>query len=157
MAYLSCHLDVCQCLHATTIALAWQDQLVGEPIHFSRVSVITASNPTICSKCLIFVSFSGFGTGVALSAVFIAVQASVDKSQVAPAISALYLASGFGTVVGLAAVSATFQAGLKSTLQARLLGMHLSQELRSEVYYLLKLFSADNLTNCDQDFRKGTG
>ncbi|KAK2597096.1 hypothetical protein N8I77_012964 [Diaporthe amygdali] len=75
----------------------------------------------------------GFGTGIALSAVFIAVQASVDKSQVAPAISALYLASGFGTVVGLAAVSATFQAGLRSTLEARLMDMHLGQELRSEI------------------------
>lgn len=80
---------------------------------------------------------SGFGTGIALSAVFIAVQASVDKSQVAPAISALYLASGFGTVVGLAAVSATFQAGLRSTLEARLMDMHLGQELRSEVCCLL--------------------
>ncbi|POS71965.1 major facilitator superfamily transporter [Diaporthe helianthi] len=75
----------------------------------------------------------GFGTGVALSAVFIAVQASVNKSQVAPAISALYLASGFGTVVGLAAVSATFQTGLRSTLEARLMSMHLNEESRSEI------------------------
>lgn len=57
----------------------------------------------------------------------------MNKSQVAPAISALYLASGFGTVVGLAAVSAAFQTGLRGTLEARLVNMRLSEELRSEV------------------------
>ena len=88
---------------------------------------------------------------------FIAVQASVDKSQVAPAISALYLASGFGTVVGLAAVSATFQAGLRSTLQARLLRMHLSQELQSEVCRFLRFYGAQILIDRVKDPGKGAG
>ncbi|KUI57106.1 Vacuolar membrane amino acid uptake transporter fnx2 [Cytospora mali] len=75
----------------------------------------------------------GFGTGVALSAVFIAVQASVDKARLAPAVSTLYLCQGFGAIVGLAAVSAAFQAGLRSTLQSRLVEMHLDADLRNEI------------------------
>ncbi|ROV95903.1 hypothetical protein VSDG_05240 [Cytospora chrysosperma] len=75
----------------------------------------------------------GFGTGVALSAVFIAVQASIDKAHLAPAVSTLYLAQGFGCVVGLAAVSAAFQAGLRGTLETRLVQMNLDAELRDEI------------------------
>lgn len=55
MAHLSCRIDVCQWLHATTIALARQDKLVGEPVHFPMVSVITVRNPMISNKFLIFV------------------------------------------------------------------------------------------------------
>ncbi|ROW07674.1 hypothetical protein VMCG_03348 [Cytospora schulzeri] len=75
----------------------------------------------------------GFGTGVALSAVFIAVQASVQKAHLAPAVSSLYLSQGFGCVVGLAAVSAAFQAGLRGTLEARLVQLNLDAELRDEI------------------------
>lgn len=78
-------------------------------------------------------TISGFGTGVALSAVFIAIQASVDKAHLAPAVSSLYLSQGFGCVVGLAAVSAVFQAGLRGTLETRLVQLHLDAELRDEV------------------------
>jgi hypothetical protein len=70
---------------------------------------------------------------VALSAVFIAVQASIDKAHLAPAVSSLYLSQGFGCVVGLAAVSAAFQAGLRGTLETRLVQMNLDAELRDEV------------------------
>lgn len=76
---------------------------------------------------------SGFGSGVAQSAVFVAVQAAVDKSHLAPAISMLYLAQGLGGVLGLAGTSAAFQAGLRATLESRLIGLHLDADLRSEV------------------------
>lgn len=70
---------------------------------------------------------------MALSAVFIAVQAAVDKSHLAPAVSMLYLAQGLGGVVGIAASSAVFQAGLRATLESRLIGLHLDADLRNKV------------------------
>lgn len=75
----------------------------------------------------------GFGTGLAFSALFIAVQAAVDKTHIAPAVSMLYLSQGFGIVVGIAAASAAFQAGLRSTLDGRLGQLHLAPTLRDEV------------------------
>lgn len=84
---------------------------------------------------------------MALSAVFIAIQASVDKAHLAPAVSSLYLAQGFGCVVGLAAVSAAFQAGLRGTLETRLVQMHLDAELRDEVGQLwIPFIQTDELT-----------
>lgn len=70
---------------------------------------------------------------MAFSALFIAVQVAVDKSHIAPAVSMLYLAQGFGIVVGLAASSAVFQAGLRSTLEGRLIYLHLDAGVRDEV------------------------
>lgn len=85
------------------------------------------------STWLILLSISGFGTGVAFSSVFIAVQASVDRSHMAPAISMLYLAQGFGALVGLAASSAVYQAGLRAALEGRLMQLNLDASLRDEV------------------------
>lgn len=76
---------------------------------------------------------SGFGTGVAFSAVFVAVQAAVDRAHIAPAVSMVYLAQGFGGIVGLAASSAVFSAGLRATLEGRLVNLHLDAGLRNEV------------------------
>lgn len=78
-------------------------------------------------------STSGFGSGVALGSVFTAVQASVDKSHIAPAISMLYLAQGLGCLVGLTASSAVYQAGLRATLEGRLILLNLDASLRDEV------------------------
>ncbi|KAK7744070.1 hypothetical protein SLS53_003588 [Cytospora paraplurivora] len=75
----------------------------------------------------------GFGTGMAMSATFTSVQASVDRAHLSPAVSALFLSSGLGAVVGLAAVSATFQAGLRSTLESRLLLLDLDAGVRDEI------------------------
>lgn len=81
---------------------------------------------------------------MALSAVFTAVQASVDRAHLAPAVSSLYLSQGFGCVVGLAAVSAVFQAGLRGTLEARLARLGLGGDLRDEVCGLCRNLD-DNL------------
>lgn len=68
-----------------------------------------------------------------LSAIFIAVQASVDKAHMAPAVSVVYLAQGLGVILGLAATSAVYQAGLRSTLEDRLINLHLDADLRNQV------------------------
>lgn len=68
-----------------------------------------------------------------MSAVFIAVQAAVEKKHLAPAVSMLYLAQGLGAVVGIAGSSAVFQAGLRATLEGRLIRLHLDSALRDEV------------------------
>lgn len=67
------------------------------------------------------------------SALFIAVQAAVDKAHIAPAVSMLYLAQGFGAVVGIAASSAVYQAGLRSTLESRLIDLGVDANVRDEV------------------------
>lgn len=76
---------------------------------------------------------SGFGTGVTMNALFTAVQVSVDRAHIAPAVSMVFLASGLGTVLGLAASSAVYQAGLRSTLESRLVYQHLDADLRNRV------------------------
>lgn len=78
-----------------------------------------------------------------MSAIFIAVQASVDKAHMAPAVSLVYLAQGLGAVLGLAASSAVYQAGLRSTLESRLIQLHLDADLRNEVSVF---FSASHTT-----------
>lgn len=60
-------------------------------------------------------------------------QAAVDKSHIAPAVSMLYLAQGFGAVVGIATSSAVYQAGIRSTLETRLIQLHLDASVRDEV------------------------
>lgn len=71
-----------------------------------------------------------------MSAIFISIQVSVDKAHMAPAVSMVYLAQGLGAVLGLAASSAVYQAGLRSTLETRLLHLHVGAELRDEVIAL---------------------
>lgn len=60
-------------------------------------------------------------------------QAAVDKSHIAPAVSMLYLAQGFGSVVGIAGSSAVYQAGIRSTLENRLIQLHIDASVRDEV------------------------
>lgn len=74
---------------------------------------------------------------MAFSALFVAVQAAVDKSHIAPAVSMLYLAQGFGGIVGLAASSAVYQAGLRATLEGRLVHLHIDASIRDEVRHYL--------------------
>jgi MFS family permease len=58
----------------------------------------------------------GFGTGIAQSALFIALQASVEKENMAVAASALYLSAGVGFVSGMAGVAAVLAMGVRSGL-----------------------------------------
>ncbi len=67
---------------------------------------------------------SGFGTGIAQSAVFISLQAVIqDPSHLAPAISFMYLSSTLAVTLGLPLGNAVMQTVLRRTLRARLLGL----------------------------------
>jgi hypothetical protein len=64
----------------------------------------------------LFVFFGGFATGIAGSAVFVDLAASVEESEMAIASSGLYLSSNIGSVAGITAVSAVFSNSLKAKL-----------------------------------------
>lgn len=64
----------------------------------------------------LFVFFGGFATGIAGSAVFVGLAASVEESEMAIASSGLYLSSNVGSVAGVTASSAIFSNSLKSKL-----------------------------------------
>lgn len=63
---------------------------------------------------------SGFGTGISLSAVFIALQAAIDPKDKAVAISGLFLSSPIGSILGMAAGNAMMQAIMPVDLASRL-------------------------------------
>ncbi len=77
---------------------------------------------------------SGFGMGIVQSAVFMALQVAVEKSQVAPAVSTLYLSSGIGAIVGLASMSAVLQEALRRSLINYLGALGLDPAQQAEVY-----------------------
>jgi hypothetical protein len=64
----------------------------------------------------LFVFPGGFATGVAQSAVFVALAASVDTRDMAVASSGFYLAGSIGSVAGIASASAIFTARLRAEL-----------------------------------------
>ncbi|KAK4201707.1 putative multidrug resistance protein [Triangularia verruculosa] len=63
---------------------------------------------------------SGFGTGIAQSAVFISLQAVVDPAHAAPSISFMYLSSTIALTMGLSVSNAVMQAALRRSLFNRL-------------------------------------
>ncbi|KAL2061394.1 hypothetical protein VTL71DRAFT_7667 [Oculimacula yallundae] len=71
----------------------------------------------------------GFGTGVAFSATFIALTASVERGDMAVAMSGLYLCSGLGFVLGVAGASAVQIVTLKDLLVKALDGVDGSREM----------------------------
>lgn len=73
-------------------------------------------------QCL-FVFFGGLATGIAHSAIFVAVTAGVGEEKMAIAGSGLYLSGNIGAVAGVAAGSALFQTSLRRYLFASLDGM----------------------------------
>ncbi|KAG7136145.1 Vacuolar membrane amino acid uptake transporter fnx2 like protein [Verticillium longisporum] len=75
----------------------------------------------------------GFGQGVAISAVFVSVQAAVDARHKAAAISGLYLCTTVGMIVGLATVSAVVMGTMKAALDARLVAMGLTEAARKHI------------------------
>jgi hypothetical protein len=76
---------------------------------------------------------SGFGTGLAFSATFIALQASVKRDEIAISTGGLYTASAIGMVVGIAA-SSTVQLGtLRAALEASLGGLSGGRAVRNSV------------------------
>ncbi|KAI1779830.1 MFS general substrate transporter [Hypoxylon cercidicola] len=62
----------------------------------------------------------GFGTGVSLNAVFVALQAAIDPKDKAAAISGLYLSTPIGSILGMAACNAAMQAVMPVDLASRL-------------------------------------
>ena len=76
---------------------------------------------------------SGFGTGIAQTAVFTSIQASIDKRQRAPALAGMYLMLQLGLIVGLAAVSATVMETVRWRLDVLLGGLGLDASTRYEV------------------------
>ncbi|KAM0273873.1 hypothetical protein ACHAQH_008168 [Verticillium albo-atrum] len=75
----------------------------------------------------------GFGQGVAISSVFVSVQAAVDGRHKAAAISGLYLCTSVGMIVGLATVSAVVMGTMKAALEASLVGMGIGSAARAEI------------------------
>ncbi|KKY14751.1 putative major facilitator superfamily [Diplodia seriata] len=73
---------------------------------------------TVCtSACYVLMLLSGFGTGMAASALFIAMTASVAPAHVAIASSTMYLAGGVGALVGMASSAAVLQTIVHRGLQ----------------------------------------
>ncbi|KAH6648635.1 major facilitator superfamily transporter [Truncatella angustata] len=68
----------------------------------------------------------GLGTGMAQSALFVALQASIDPKDRAPATSALFLVGPTGATVGMAIGSALIVRGLRNGLFARLTALGLN-------------------------------
>ncbi|KAK3989764.1 major facilitator superfamily domain-containing protein [Cladorrhinum sp. PSN332] len=71
---------------------------------------------------------SGFGTGVAQSAVFISLQAVVDPAHMAPAVSFMYLSSTIALTMGLSVSSAVEGVTLRWMLGHKLAGLGLGAE-----------------------------
>ncbi|CAG9977193.1 unnamed protein product [Clonostachys byssicola] len=71
----------------------------------------------------LLVFFGGFGTGIAHSAIFVAIAAGVDEEHMAIASSGLYLSTSVGAVTGISAGSAVMQAVLRPTLEKSLVGV----------------------------------
>lgn len=76
---------------------------------------------------------SGFGTGIAQSAVFISLQAAIHPQHKAAAASGLFLTWPVGMTLGLAAVSATMLDVLRKTLDARLIQLGIAAAERDVV------------------------
>lgn len=71
---------------------------------------------------------SGFGTGIAQSALFISLQVVIDPAHMAPATSFMYLSTTVWITIGLPISNAAMQAALRSGLQTRLLGLGLGSK-----------------------------
>ncbi|KAH6623799.1 major facilitator superfamily domain-containing protein [Chaetomium tenue] len=84
---------------------------------------------------------SGFGTGIAQSAVFVSLQAVVaDPAHLAPAISFMYLTSTVALTIGLPLSNAVMQAVLRRVLEGRLLGLGVG---RGEVVRIIESTVSD--------------
>ncbi|PVH71942.1 MFS general substrate transporter [Cadophora sp. DSE1049] len=75
----------------------------------------------------------GFGTGIAFSATFIGLTASVGREKVAVATSGLYLGSGLGMVLGVAGASAVQIGTVRRLLERGLEGVDGAKQIIEEV------------------------
>ncbi|KAH7160402.1 major facilitator superfamily domain-containing protein [Dactylonectria estremocensis] len=81
----------------------------------------------------LYVVPGGVGTGIAQSAVFIALQAAIDPADRAVAASGMYLTGTIGCVVGLAASSSSTQVVLRRVVQTKLAQQGMDESLIEEV------------------------
>ncbi|KAF4458698.1 multidrug resistance [Fusarium albosuccineum] len=81
----------------------------------------------------IYVFPGGLGTGIAHSAAFIALQASIDPKDKAAAASGLFMTITLGAIVGMAATSATIQGVLRHDIHLKLTQIGMSQANIDEV------------------------
>lgn len=79
---------------------------------------------------------SGFGTGIAQTAVFASIQASIEKRQRAPALAGMYLMLQLGVIIGLAAASETVMETVQWSLDILLGGLGLDAATRHTVCVL---------------------
>ncbi|KAF2663697.1 MFS general substrate transporter [Microthyrium microscopicum] len=90
-----------------------------------------------------FVFFGGFGTGIAQSAVFVELAASVDESVIAIASAGLYLSTNIGMVSGVTGASAIFGNSLRAQLASLLSswpnGEEIADKSASNVQYVQEL------------------
>ncbi|OAX81261.1 hypothetical protein ACJ72_04400 [Emergomyces africanus] len=81
-------------------------------IGFASLLLLWNGSDNLWQTLLVFPS--GLATGIAHSAAFIALSASVDESEIAIAGSGLYLSANIGAVIGLSASTALYQGKLQS-------------------------------------------
>ncbi|KAM0545589.1 hypothetical protein ACHAPJ_011289 [Fusarium lateritium] len=81
----------------------------------------------------LYVFPGGLGMGIAQSAAFIALQASIDPKDKAAAASGIFLSVTLGAVVGMASTSATIQGFLRHDVQQNLTQLGMSQSAIDEV------------------------
>ncbi|KAI1083054.1 major facilitator superfamily domain-containing protein [Whalleya microplaca] len=75
----------------------------------------------------------GFGTGISLTAVFIALQASIDPTDKAVAASGLYLTMPVGSILGMASCNAVMQTVMPRDLTLRLYALGIGQSEAQEI------------------------
>ena len=81
----------------------------------------------------LYIGPGGFGTGIAQTAVFTSIQASIDKKRRAPALAGMYLTLQLGLIIGLAAVGATVMETVRWKLDILLSGLDFGPSSRAEV------------------------
>ncbi|KAI0012182.1 major facilitator superfamily domain-containing protein [Xylariaceae sp. FL0662B] len=81
----------------------------------------------------LYVFPGGFGTGISLTAVFIALQAAIDPADKAVAAAGLYLTIPVGQIVGTAACNAAMQTMIPIDLASRLHDLGIDQYKAQEI------------------------
>jgi hypothetical protein len=81
----------------------------------------------------LYITPGGFGSGVAQSVFFIALQVVVDPAHMAPAVAMMYLSSTVATMVGIVSEHAVMQQFLASSLSRRLVDLGLDAAERETV------------------------
>ncbi|KAI8715014.1 MFS domain-containing protein [Fusarium sp. LHS14.1] len=81
----------------------------------------------------LYVFPGGLGTGIAFSAGFISLQASIDPKDKAAAAAGLFMTTTLGTIVGMAGTSAIIQGYLRYSVQLDLTRLGMSQAEIAEI------------------------